>query len=69
MSGTVSWRSEAVDGRARAGALETLHDNVATPNFMPVATRGSVKTIDSGDPEDLGAAMLLANTFHPMLRS
>ncbi len=56
------------DGRARRGRLELAHGVVETPNFMPVGTRASVKTVDAGDLEDLGVQMVLANTYHLMLR-
>jgi queuine tRNA-ribosyltransferase len=68
MSRAVRWQKTAIEGRARAGVLTTPHGDIATPNFMPVGTRGTVKTVDSGDLENMGAAMLLANTYHLMLR-
>jgi len=64
----VEWRSGAADGLARTGVLRTPHGEVATPAFMPVGTRGTVKTVDSRDLALLGAQMLLANTYHLMLR-
>lgn len=64
----VSWRLEARDGPARRGVLTTPHGPVATPGFMPVGTRGTVKGIDSQDLTSLGAEMILANTYHLMLR-
>ncbi|GIS39032.1 MAG: hypothetical protein Ct9H90mP11_03520 [Acidimicrobiales bacterium] len=39
-----------------------------TPTFMPVGTRGSVRTITSQDLEELGADIILGNTYHLMLR-
>lgn len=56
------------DGRARRGRLDLAHGTVETPNFMPVGTRASVKMVDAGDLEDLGVQMVLANTYHLMLR-
>ena len=68
MSGPVSWSKTSHDGDARAGLMETPHGGVRTPGFMAVGTRGTVKALDSEDLEDLGAQILLANTYHLMLR-
>jgi queuine tRNA-ribosyltransferase len=59
---------EARDGMARSGVFHTPHGAVATPAFMPVGTRGTVKTLDGDDLESLGAQMVLSNTYHLMLR-
>ena len=59
---------EAESGSARAGALDTPHGRVETPAFMPVATQGSVKALDSADLARIGAGMVLANTYHLYLR-
>ena len=59
---------EATDGPARAGTLHTPHGDVPTPAFMPVATQGSVKALDTDDLESIGAAIVLANTYHLYLR-
>ena len=59
---------EATEGRARAGTVTTPHGTFRTPCFMPVGTRGAVRTLDAGDLEQLGAEMVLANTYHLMLR-
>ena len=56
------------DGEARAGLLRTPHGDVPTPAFMPVATQGSVKAVDPRDLRDMGATILLANTYHLYLR-
>lgn len=56
------------DGRARGGRLTTVHGVVCTPAFMPVATQGAVKALTSKQVEELGAQILLANTYHLMLR-
>ncbi len=68
MTPPVQWREEGHDGRARVGTLTTPHGPVATPGFMPVGTRGAVRAVDRDDLEELGAEMLLANTYHLMLR-
>ncbi|MGO8871501.1 MAG: tRNA guanosine(34) transglycosylase Tgt [Acidimicrobiales bacterium] len=58
----------AVDGTARAGSVTTARGSYPTPAFMPVGTRGAVKALDSRDLEELGAGVVLANTYHLMLR-
>lgn len=64
----VTWELEARDGPARAGWLDTPHGRIATPAFMPVGTRAAVKAVDSGDLSDVGAEIVLSNTYHLMLR-
>src|SRR5512136_1960275 len=59
---------EARDGRARAGLLTTPHGAVETPVFMPVGTAGAVKAVLHRDLREVGARILLANTYHLMLR-
>src|SRR5512136_1545151 len=59
---------EARDGRARAGHLVTPHGEVETPVFMPVGTAGAVKAVLHRDLREIGARILLANTYHLMLR-
>ena len=63
-----SFTLEARDGRARAGRLETPHGTIETPVFMPVGTAGAVKAVTGRDLEELGAQIILANTYHLMLR-
>lgn len=58
----------ATDGRARAGLLHTPHGEVPTPVFMPVGTQGTVKAVSPRDLRDLGATMILSNTYHLYLR-
>ena len=58
----------AREGDARAGRLWTAHGPIDTPCFMPVGTRGAVRTLSSPDLEGLGASVVLANTYHLMLR-
>jgi queuine tRNA-ribosyltransferase len=55
-------------GNARRGVLTLSHGTVETPFFMPIATKGAVKTLSSRDMDDLGAQILLSNTYHLMLR-
>ena len=59
---------KANDGGARVGTLHTAHGDVPTPAFMPVATQGSVKTLDSTDIDAVGTNILLGNTYHLYLR-
>jgi queuine tRNA-ribosyltransferase len=54
----------ATDGEARAGVLRTAHGDVPTPVFMPVGTKGTVKSVDPGELRALGARMILGNTYH-----
>ncbi len=53
---------------ARRGVLQTPHGSIETPFFMPIATKGAVKTLSSTDMKDLEAQILLSNTYHLMLR-
>jgi queuine tRNA-ribosyltransferase len=58
----------STDGQARLGEFETPHGVVQTPAFMPVGTQGAVKAIRHRDVEEAGAEIILANTYHLMLR-
>jgi queuine tRNA-ribosyltransferase len=53
---------------ARRGVLTTPHGVVNTPAFMAVGTQGAVKAVTHRDLEDLGAEIILANTYHLYLR-
>jgi queuine tRNA-ribosyltransferase len=64
----LSFALDAVSGGARAGRLTTPHGVVSTPAFMPVGTTGAVKAVTLADLENVGAEILLANTYHLMLR-
>jgi queuine tRNA-ribosyltransferase len=54
----------ATDGAARAGILRTAHGEVRTPAFMPVGTKGTVKSLDPGELRTVGAQIVLGNTYH-----
>jgi len=54
--------------RARAGELTTAHGTIPTPIFMPVGTLGTVKSLTPEDLEDVGARIILGNTYHLYLR-
>ncbi|MGE3619410.1 MAG: tRNA guanosine(34) transglycosylase Tgt [Acidimicrobiia bacterium] len=58
----------ARDGTARAGILTTARGQVPTPCFMPVGTRGAVRTLAASDLEDLGVRIQLGNAYHLMLK-
>lgn len=58
----------AREGWARAGILKTARGKVFTPVFMPVGTQGSVKTQSPQELADMGARLILANTYHLYLR-
>jgi queuine tRNA-ribosyltransferase len=60
-------RTRRPDSRARTGMLNLAHGNVATPAFVPLATRGAVKTLEPRDLVALGYEMVLGNTFHLFL--
>jgi queuine tRNA-ribosyltransferase len=59
---------DATCGDARVGRVTTERGTFTTPCFMPVGTRGAVRTLSSADLEALGAEVVLGNTYHLMLR-
>jgi queuine tRNA-ribosyltransferase len=63
-----AFRLVATDGAARAGELLTPHGMVRTPAFMPVGTQGAIKGVHHDDVLESGADIVLANTYHLMLR-
>ncbi len=63
-SGGASFEVQVTDGAARAGVLRTAHGDVATPVFMPVGTKGTVKTLHPDEVASLGTQILLGNTYH-----
>ena len=54
--------------RARSGRLTTAHGVVETPQFMPVGTNATVKALDPDDLREVGATIVLSNTYHLALR-
>jgi queuine tRNA-ribosyltransferase len=56
------------DGHARRGELRTPHGPIQTPAFMPVGTRGAVKALTQRQLEELGAEIILGNTYHLYLK-
>ena len=68
MSETFQFDVSAQDGRARAGVFHTPHGDIATPVFAPVGTQATVKAVTPAELKDLGASLVLANTYHLYLR-
>jgi queuine tRNA-ribosyltransferase len=65
---TLTFAVGAACGAARTGTVTTARGSFTTPCFMPVGTRGAVRTLAADDLEDLGAEIVLGNTYHLMLR-
>jgi queuine tRNA-ribosyltransferase len=63
-----AFRIDARAGGARAGVLRTAHGEVRTPAFVPLASTGTVKSLQASEVEALGYEMVLGNTFHLFLR-
>jgi queuine tRNA-ribosyltransferase len=55
---------EGRDGSARAGVLHTAHGTVETPAFIPLATKGTVRGLESSEVAALGYELILGNTYH-----
>jgi len=68
MPAEFSFRLLARDGAARLGEIETPHGAVRTPAFMPVGTQATVKGMSPDQLRETGADIVLANTYHLMLR-
>ena len=64
MSKETCFTIEATDGAARAGVLRTGHGEIPTPAFMPVGTKASVKTLHPDEVREVGAHVILGNTYH-----
>ena len=60
----MSFHIHATDGVARAGVLSTAHGDIRTPAFMPVGTKGTVKSLHPDEVRALGADVVLANAYH-----
>ena len=59
---------KSVSGNARLGSIITAHSEINTPVFMPVGTRGTVKTLSNDELESFGAEIILGNAYHLYLR-
>lgn len=65
---TFTFTLEAEHGMARAGVLDTPHGPIQTPVFAPVGTQAAVKAVEPRELRELGATLVLANTYHLHLR-
>ena len=63
-----AWTLQARAGLARAGTFTTPHGALRTPVFAPVGTQATVKTLTPAQVADLGATLVLSNTYHLYLR-
>ncbi|WP_345900177.1 tRNA-guanine transglycosylase, partial [Martelella sp. UBA3392] len=68
MSEDFRFTLKATDGNARLGAITMPRGEIRTPAFMPVGTAGTVKAMYLDQVRDLGADIILGNTYHLMLR-
>ncbi len=68
MTEPFTFQLEATDGRARAGRFHTPHGELLTPVFAPVGTAATVKAITPAQLHELGASLVLSNTYHLYLR-
>ncbi|CAM3096123.1 tRNA guanosine(34) transglycosylase Tgt [Streptobacillus ratti] len=68
MEKPIRYNLEKKDGQARAGVIETPHGIIHTPVFMPVGTQATVKTMTPEELEEIGAEIILGNTYHLYLR-
>jgi queuine tRNA-ribosyltransferase len=68
MPDAFSFRLLAIDGHARLGRITTPHGIVRTPAFMPVGTQAAIKAVAPDEVRRSGADIVLANTYHLMLR-
>src|ERR1700738_1054573 len=65
---TFTIEAECPDSWARAGTIQTPHGAIQTPIYMPVGTQASVKSVSPEELCEAGAQIILANTYHLMLR-
>ncbi|PIN87200.1 tRNA guanosine(34) transglycosylase Tgt [Candidatus Woesearchaeota archaeon CG10_big_fil_rev_8_21_14_0_10_44_13] len=66
--GYLRFKTGSSEGEARTGTLKLRHGTIRTPEFMPVATRAIVKALSSDDMAELGAQLMICNTYHLMLK-
>lgn len=64
----ITYQLEKTDGKARAGVITTPHGTIETPVFMPVGTQATVKSMTPEELEEMGAEIILGNTYHLYLR-
>jgi len=60
----LSFEIDARDGDARAGVIQTAHGPIETPAFIPLATKGTVRGLESAEVAGLGYQLILGNTYH-----
>ena len=68
LSENFQFKLEALQNRARAGIFYTPHGPLLTPAFAPVGTQATVKAVTPDQLEELGASLILSNTYHLYLR-
>ncbi len=68
MTKSFQYHLDATDGAARAGRFETPHGVIETPIFAPVGTAATVKSITPAQLHEMGASLILSNTYHLYLR-
>jgi queuine tRNA-ribosyltransferase len=64
----MEFKLDNTDNGARATTIKTVHSTIKTPVFMPVGTQASVKALDHNDLLNMGAKIILGNTYHLYLR-
>ena len=64
----ITFALQAQDGKGRAGKIETSRGTIHTPIFVPVGTLGTVKAMTPEELKDIGAEIILGNTYHLHLR-
>jgi queuine tRNA-ribosyltransferase len=68
MTSPLQFEVQAHSGGARAGQVTTAHGSFETPRFMPVGTQGAVKAMTADQLKEIGAEIILGNTYHLFLR-
>ena len=66
--GFLKFKIKSEENQARTGLLQLKHGNIKTPDLMPVATKATVKALSSDDLKEIGAQILISNTYHLMLQ-
>jgi len=64
----LKYKIKSTDGNARTGLLKLKYGNIETPELMPVATKATVKALTTDDLNELGAQIIICNTYHLMLQ-
>jgi len=63
-----SLKNKSNKSQARTGVLKTAHGSIETPFFMPIATKAAIKSLTVREVKDLGAQIILSNTYHNLLK-